>query len=90
LRTLCQNKNALAIEDRMNELHAFTAYNNTIKSAFDIALHDIASKNAKLPLYRFLGGTEKKEIETDLTIGIDTPEKMAMQAKEFIERGVVF
>ncbi|HYK47015.1 MAG TPA: dipeptide epimerase, partial [Parafilimonas sp.] len=33
---LCQNKNPLEIEERMNELHAFTAYNNTIKSAFDM------------------------------------------------------
>ncbi|HVX27329.1 MAG TPA: dipeptide epimerase [Parafilimonas sp.] len=86
--SLLKNKNALAIEDRMNELHAFTAYNNTIKSAFDMALHDVAAQHAKLPLYKFLGGSKTKKLETDLTIGINSPQKMAAQAKEFVERGV--
>src|SRR5690349_7789124 len=30
--------------------------NNSIKSAFDIALHDIAAQVADLPLWKFLGG----------------------------------
>lgn len=85
---LWKNKNALAIEERMHELHAFTAYNNTIKSAFDMALHDVAAQHAKLPLYKFLGGSKTKKLETDLTIGINSPQQMAAQAKEFIERGV--
>jgi len=85
---LLKNKNALRIEECMNELNAFTAYNNTIKSAFDMALHDIAAQDAGLPLYKFLGGVEKKELETDLTIGIHSPQEMAMKAKEFVERGV--
>src|SRR4051812_16942510 len=50
-----KNKNALDIEARMNELHLFAAYNNTIKSAFDMALFDIAAQEARLPLYKFLG-----------------------------------
>ena len=86
--SLWRNKDALVIEERMNELHAFTAYNNTIKSAFDMALHDIASQHAQLPLYKFLGGNKKKELETDLTIGISSPVQMAILAKEFVERGV--
>ncbi len=85
---LWKNKNAFAIEERMNELHAFAAYNNTIKSAFDMALHDINAQYVKLPLYKFLGGNKIKKLETDLTIGINTPQQMAEQAKEFIERGV--
>jgi len=80
-------KNPLDIADRMNELHLFTARNYTAKSAFDIALYDIAAKHAKLPLYAFLGGTIKT-IESDLTIGIHSPEKMAEQAVSFKEKGV--
>lgn len=85
---LWKGKDPLAIEDRMNELHAFTAFNSTIKSAFDMALFDIAAQHAGQPLYKFLGGEQKKELETDLTIGIGTPEEMAAQAKDFVERGV--
>jgi len=84
---LWKGKDALDIEGRVNQLHSFTAFNATIKSAFDMALFDIAAKNANQPLYKFLGG-DKKEIETDLTIGIDFPEAMAKQAKEFKSDGV--
>jgi L-Ala-D/L-Glu epimerase len=82
-----KGKNPLAIEERMKELHDFTAFNATIKSAFDMALYDLAAKAAAQPLYKFLGGT-KKDIETDLTIGIDTPVKMAQKAIQFKEDGV--
>jgi L-Ala-D/L-Glu epimerase len=82
-----KNKSALAIDERLNELNLLTAGNYTAKSAFDLALYDIASKAANIPLYQFLGG-KKKPIETDLTIGIDTPEKMAETALSYKERGV--
>ncbi|HEY4336109.1 MAG TPA: dipeptide epimerase [Puia sp.] len=84
---LWKGKEASAIEARMQELHSFTAYNATIKSAFDIALHDLAAKAANMPLYQFLGG-KKRSLETDLTIGIDTPQKMAEKAIAFKADGV--
>jgi L-alanine-DL-glutamate epimerase-like enolase superfamily enzyme len=49
-------------------------------------LHDIASKAANQPLYRFLGGT-KRTIETDMTIGIGTPGEMATQAVQWQQKG---
>jgi L-alanine-DL-glutamate epimerase-like enolase superfamily enzyme len=82
-----KGKEALDINRRMEELHDLTAFNATIKSAFDMALHDLAAKAAREPLYRYLGG-KKKALETDLTIGIDTPEKMAQTAAKFIADGV--
>ena len=85
---LWKNKDALVIEERMQELHAFTAYNYTIKSAFDMALYDIAAKHANLPLYKFLGGDGKKELKTDVTVGIDAPGQMAAQAKKLVDDGV--
>lgn len=84
---LWKGKDALQTEARMAELHNYTAFNATIKSAFDMALFDLAAKAAGEPLYIFLGG-KKKELETDLTIGIDTPEKMAKTAADFVARGV--
>lgn len=84
---LWKNKDPLQIETRMQELDLFTAGNYTAKSAFDLALYDIAAKHANMPLYRFLGG-EKKRIESDLTMGIDTPDNMASTAIEFKKKGV--
>jgi L-Ala-D/L-Glu epimerase len=83
---LWKNKNALHIDERLNELHLFTAGNSTIKSAFDMSLYDIAAKNANQPLYEFLGG-EKKEMLSDITVGINSPDTMAAQAKAFVDKG---
>jgi L-alanine-DL-glutamate epimerase-like enolase superfamily enzyme len=83
---LWKGKDPLQIQERLQQLHDFTAGNTTIKSAFDMALYDIAAKDAKLPLYQFLGG-EKRIVETDITIGIGTPEKMAQKAIEFKQSG---
>lgn len=82
-----KNKSPIEIEERLNELHLLTAGNYTAKSAFDLALYDIAAKAANKPLYAFLGG-KKKSIESDLTIGINTPEKMAETALAYKENGV--
>lgn len=84
---IIKGKDPLAIETRMQELHDYIAFNTTIKSAFDIAFHDLAAKNAGVPLYQFLGG-KKKTILSDLTIGIGEPKKMAATAIEFINDGV--
>lgn len=87
LARMIKGKSALEIDARMKEMHAFLAFNTTIKSAFDIALHDIAAKEQQIPLYKFLGGSRKK-IVTDLTIGIGEPEKMAETAISYIQKGV--
>lgn len=79
-------RDPLDIPERMNDLLGYAAHNSTIKSAFDMALFDIAAKNANLPLYQFLGG-KKRSIETDMTIGIDTPEHMAVTAQKYQRQG---
>lgn len=81
-----KGKDALALEDRLAELHLYIAGNATIKSAFDMALYDIAAKHAGQPLYRFLGG-EKREITTDITLGIASAEEMAEKALKLKEGG---
>lgn len=84
---LWKNKDATEIPARLQELHDYAAHNNTIKSAFDMALYDIAARLAGKPLYEFLGGSYKG-IETDLTIGIDAPAAMASKAVAFVDDGV--
>lgn len=85
--TIWVGKNALDIPARLQELHLFTANNYTAKSAFDVALYDLAAKHASMPLYAFLGG-QKRAIESDLTIGINSPSIMAQQAVDFVANGV--
>lgn len=81
-----KGKDALDIESRIKELQDYTAHNSTIKSAFDMALYDLAAKSQNLPLYKFLGG-EKRSVETDMTIGIGTPEEMVKSALEYQKQG---
>ena len=61
--------------------------NSSIKSALDMALFDIASQQAGLPLYQFLSGNKDKELITDYTVSIGEPLKMANDAKKIMENG---
>lgn len=60
--------------------------NNTAKAAIDMAIYDILAKSYKKPLYKVLGGYRDKVI-TDMTIGINSKEKMAADAKLAIKNG---
>lgn len=62
-------KNPIAIGARMAEINAITIGESSVRSAFDLALHDILGQAADLPLYRLLGG-EKRLLQTDFTIGL--------------------
>lgn len=85
---LWKGKDPLAITERMQELHLFTARNSTVKSAFDMALYDLAAKAAGQPLYQYLGAVSIKKMETDLTIGISDVDTMVQTAKAYIAKGV--
>ena len=83
---LWKGMDALDIAARMAQLDAYVAGNPTVKSAFDMALYDLAAKHAGLPLYRFLGGHVRPVI-TDITVGLGTPEEMAAKALQFRNQG---
>ena len=78
---------ANAIEDAHARMDRLIFGNNSIKSAFDIALHDIAARSAGLPLYRFLGGRENRPLLTDYTVSLGSPEKMAVDAVGILRDG---
>lgn len=80
-------KNALDIEACTLAMDEVIYANSSIKSAFDIALYDIASQDAGLPLYAFLGGSKTKELITDYTVSIDEPQKMADDAAKLVALG---
>lgn len=56
--------------------------NKAAKAAVDIALHDLIGKLAGKPVHT-LFGLPYKEHPTSMTIGIDTPEKMAQKATTY-------
>lgn len=80
-------KNPLNIEECIVAMDRTIYGNQSIKSAFDMALYDIAAKHSNMPLYKFLGGAKNKTITTDMTVGIGSPEKMANDALRFKQEG---
>ncbi|HLO38786.1 MAG TPA: hypothetical protein VK173_09850, partial [Lacibacter sp.] len=77
LAAALKGKDPLQIEECTKAIDRIITRNESIKSAFDMALYDIAAQHAGLPLYKFLGGKKNKIISTDMTVGLGTPEKMA-------------
>ncbi|MBT9160030.1 MAG: L-Ala-D/L-Glu epimerase [Dehalococcoidia bacterium] len=61
--------------------------NSPAKAALDIALHDLVGRIYGEPVWRLLGGCRAEPVETDFTVGIDTPEAMAIEARGLIRKG---
>lgn len=87
LAKLLLGKDPHDIEARVTEMGRFLAFNTSVRAAFDLALYDVAARVAGLPLYAFLGGG-KRELVTDMTIGLNEPAKMAARALELKRSGV--
>ena len=93
LAKLVKGKDPLAIEARMADINLSTIGEPSIRSAFDMALYDLAAKVAGMPLYQFLGGEslangKQRTIRTDLTIGLqDSVEETLTQAKAILDSG---
>lgn len=79
-------KDPLAIEDCLLTLIRYLPGHPTTRSAFDMALYDLAAQAARMPLYQFLGGA-KRRLVTDETIYINTPEHMVADALRIQAKG---
>ena len=82
-----KGKNALDIKDCVRTINKIIYGNTSIKSAFDMALYDIASQNAGVPLYKFLGGRNNKTLTTDYTVSLGDANKMAQDASKYKDQG---
>ncbi|HYF83142.1 MAG TPA: dipeptide epimerase [Clostridia bacterium] len=70
----------------MKKLHSSIFRNTSAKAAIDMALYDLYGKHFKIPLYKLFGGA-RKEIESDITVSVNSPEEMAQDAVDYIKRG---
>lgn len=80
-------KNPLHIEANTQAMDSVIYGNSSIKSAFDMALYDIAAQHAGLPLYAWLGGRKRKTVVTDYTVSFGESGKMAAQALQIKQNG---
>jgi len=79
----------LEIEDLdaiLHLVHTLILKNTTAKSALEIALYDLKAKYLKLPLYKMLGGTQRK-FRTDITISMQETDKMIADALNAVDLG---
>jgi L-Ala-D/L-Glu epimerase len=84
---LLKGKNALELEEHLAAMDRLIYANTSIKSAFDIALHDIIGQHRQVPLYELYGGKNNKELVTDYTVSLDKAEKMAADALKIKNQG---
>jgi L-Ala-D/L-Glu epimerase len=82
-----KGKDPLDIETCINLMDRIIYGNSSIKSAFDIALYDIAAQQAGVPLYELIGGQNNKTIITDYTVSIGEAAKMAEDAVKIKKQG---
>ncbi|WP_341228646.1 dipeptide epimerase [uncultured Arcticibacterium sp.] len=87
LASVLKGQNPLDIAHCSSEMDRTIYGNTSIKSAFDIAIYDIASQEAKLPLYQFLGAKKTRVLKTDYTVSIGDAIHMAADAVDIKERG---
>jgi L-Ala-D/L-Glu epimerase len=87
LATVLKGKNGLDIEACHKAMNSVIYANSSIKSAFDMALYDIAAQQASLPLYAFLGGSNTKTLITDYTVSFKDADSMAKDALKIKSRG---
>lgn len=87
LASLLIGKSSDAIEQCSMLMDRYLYGNSTVKSAFDIAMHDIAAQRKRLPLYAFLSGGVRRELVTDYTVSLSSADKMAADALSVVRSG---
>lgn len=70
----------------MKRLQGSIWKNTSAKAAIDMALYDLYGKHYKMPLYKLFGGA-RKEIESDITVSVNSPSEMAEDAADYKKRG---
>lgn len=86
LKPMLIGKNIEDFNTLINFVHNSIKLNFSAKSAIEIALYDIVSQNAKLPLFQYLGGV-KKDFKSNMTISLNKKETMVKDTIEAMQNG---
>lgn len=81
-----KGKEIANLEDTLNTLDGAMVKNTSAKAAVEMAIFDLFGKKYNIPVYRLLGGF-RNQVETDLTISVNSPEEMAADSRIAVERG---
>ncbi|MBQ7915816.1 MAG: dipeptide epimerase [Firmicutes bacterium] len=76
----------LDIDTIMQRVHRSILKNTSAKAAVDMAVYDLYAKCLGVPLYKALGGASDT-VETDLTISVDTIDKMVSDSLAAVAQG---
>lgn len=79
-------KDPFAYAKILMDLKGILGKKSSALAMVDLALFDLISKKAEVPLYKFLGGY-RHSIPTSITIGILNLRDTLQQAKEFVDQG---
>jgi L-alanine-DL-glutamate epimerase-like enolase superfamily enzyme len=86
LKTLLLGRNPLETGALSALMERHLPRNTAMRSAFDMALFDVAARYASLPLFRFLGGA-RRALDTDVTIYLGNPAEAVAQAEAIVRAG---
>ena len=73
-------------EDVLQTVQRCVVRNTSAKAAVDMALWDLYGQLYRIPVYKLLGGS-RKQLVTDITISVNSPEEMARDAISAVGRG---
>lgn len=68
------------------KLNSCIVKNFSAKAAVDMAIYDLYAKQYNVPLYKLLGGN-KTEVETDITISVNSIPEMVADSMDAVKRG---
>ncbi len=76
----------LDLEDVLQTIQKSIVHNSSAKAAVDMAVYDLYGQYYNIPVYKLFGGA-RKSISTDITISVNDPDVMAIDASDAIKRG---
>lgn len=87
ISTQLLGKEALDFKVAMQTINSQLFGNYSLKSAFDIAFHDLVAQYRNQPLYEFWGPPQWSVLQTDYTVSLGSVAEMATTASWIKEQG---